>query len=170
MKGVMRFGQLPRQKGKPKPKGQSCPTLAATAQGFKTTFMTSGSWKAGGATGKEEHPLKKKLGLKQGSRTKGLLLKACARALIKGNYQSKRASLSQRAKAAQPWQPLHKGSRPHSRPVLWTTFREGVFGDALDSWEARPRGQGNAPSSRGTSRAVGLTTTRQNDCEGALVI
>ncbi|KAH0650427.1 hypothetical protein KY284_030339 [Solanum tuberosum] len=34
--------QLPRQKGKPKPKGQGCPTLAATAQGFTATFTTSG--------------------------------------------------------------------------------------------------------------------------------
>ena len=75
-----------------------------------------------------------------------------------------KASLSQRAKAAQAWQPLPKSSRP----VVWTTVREGVLEDDLDTWEARPRGQDTAPSSRGTSRAVYLTTARQSAREGAL--
>ena len=44
-----------------------------------------------------------------------------------------------------------------------------VLGDDLDNWEARPSGQDIVPSSRGTSRAVCLTTARQSDREGALV-
>ena len=75
-----------------------------------------------------------------------------------------KASLSQRAKAAQAWQPLPKSSRPPSRPVVWTAVREGVLEDDLDTWEARPRGQDTAPS----SRAVYLTTARQSAREGAL--
>lgn len=86
----------------------------------------------------------------------------------KGSHQGKRASLSQRAKAAQAWQPLPKSSRPPSRPVVWTAVREGVLEDDLDTWEARPRGQDTATSSRGTSRAVYLTTARQSAREGAL--
>ena len=75
-----------------------------------------------------------------------------------------KASLSQRAKAAQAWQPLPNSSRPPSRPVVWTTVREGFLEDDLDTWEARPRGQDTAPS----SRAVYLTTARQSAREGAL--
>ncbi|KAG5570816.1 hypothetical protein H5410_060582 [Solanum commersonii] len=52
--------------------------------------------------------------------------------------------------------------------VVWTTFREGVLQDSLDTWEARPRGLDTAPSPRGTSRAVVLTTARQSAREGAL--
>lgn len=74
----------------------------------------------------------------------------------------------QKAKAAQAWQPLRKSSRPPLRPVVWTTVREGFLEDDLDTWEARPRGQDTATSSRGTSRAVYLTTARQSAREGAL--
>ena len=70
----------------------------------------------------------------------------------------------QKAKAAQAWQPLRKSSRPPLRPVVWTTVREGFLEDDLDTWEARPRGQDTAPS----SRAVYLTTARQSAREGAL--
>uniref|UniRef100_M1D8Z2 Gag-pol polyprotein n=1 Tax=Solanum tuberosum TaxID=4113 RepID=M1D8Z2_SOLTU len=46
------------------------------------------------------------------------------------------------------------------------TVREGVLEEGLDTWEARPRGQDTATSSRGTSRAVYLTTARQSAREG----
>jgi len=46
--------------------------------------------------------------------------------------------------------------------------REGILEDDLDTWEAKARGQDTSPSSRGTSRAVYLTTARQNAREGAL--
>uniref|UniRef100_M1DCV4 Uncharacterized protein n=1 Tax=Solanum tuberosum TaxID=4113 RepID=M1DCV4_SOLTU len=66
--------------------------------------------------------------------------------------KAKRASLSQRAKVAQPWQLLHKGSRP----VVLTMVLEGVHGDAIDTWEARARGQDTAPSSRGSWQVRGV--------------
>ncbi|KAG5568344.1 hypothetical protein H5410_064640, partial [Solanum commersonii] len=61
------------------------------------------------------------------------------------------------------------GSRPPSRTVVWTTVHEGVVADALETWEVRPRVQDTSPSSRGASRAVCLTTARQNAHEAALV-
>ncbi|KAG5595596.1 hypothetical protein H5410_036828, partial [Solanum commersonii] len=69
-----------------------------------------------------------------------------------------KASLSQWAKVVQPWQLLPKGSQPPSRPLVWTTFREGVRGDALDTWEARSRGQDTAPRSWQVREVTGQGT------------
>lgn len=77
-------------------------------------------------------------------------------------------------KKGKPWPkgqgcPTLTGHYPRgSRPVVWTTLREGVRGHALESLEARSSGKDTSPSPRGTLRVVLVTTAHQSACEGAL--